>query len=727
VRGVPELEIEEWNNGFILKYRDKEYFIEGIKDVTIDHNEVKKIADILGCNAIDVLMAMHGLILEFLKKIDVVDLLTDIRRSTVKHDDNLIKLVLFTCISAYTSMPLTLSVMAPTSEGKSYTVIETAKFFPEDPVFSLLGATPKSFFYDKAILVDKDNLYPIEDQLKELEKALREAESKEEKMEIKEKIRNILENSVQLVDLENKILIFLDNPAPETIQALWPLLSHDKYITQYKYVDKSKSGRLKSSTIYLRGWPAAIFISVKGENKEENYSQTISRAILTAPTMSKEKYRDAIKLACLKQGLPSIVFRKRLGLDREILGQTIILKIRDKLLEIRRKIRETTGDENANMFFIPFYKKIGEIFPATTGRFMRDIKKFLAIMEMSAALNVYSRPYIEIDGAQYIIVTKKDFENAVNIFLSQEDKLTIFAGVPKHVVAFFRKVILPLWDEKGPLHVSDLVNETPIRFGKYLSANTIRKLYLTPLSTTGFISYEPDPEDKRQKVIRVLREDIVFEGNTGLDVIFQKSRILEEKEIKREIENLFSICDSRNIRIKDIDGREISIDELYYKYYYCYPYWLEEALKNNPWIDILTSKGKKDENECIISNIDESHIKKRLNKSLFEEKSTEIRDFQKITQNHLISKEKIGLRDIDYSKFCELVEKAVLKYLYKVPGKRETLDNLANMMVYYKPWRLIGLSFSNIVEARAFIKSLVNTGKLKLELGPDNKYWVMAW
>jgi len=90
------------------------------------------------------------------------------------------------------------------------------------------------------------------------------------------------------------------------------------------------------------------------------------------------------------------------------------------------------------------------------------------------------------------------------------------------------------------------------------------------------------------------------------------------------------------------------------------------------------------------------------------------------------SEKLIRLRDLNYTKFLDLMEKAVLKYLSKMPGKRETLDNLANMMVYYKPWRLIGLSFSNIVEARAFIKSLVNAGKLRLMLGPDNKYWVMA-
>ena len=80
------------------------------------------------------------------------------------------------------------------------------------------------------------------------------------------------------------------------------------------------------------------------------------------------------------------------------------------------------------------------------------------------------------------------------------------------------------------------------------------------------------------------------------------------------------------------------------------------------------------------------------------------------------------LREIDYQKWLLLVEKNVLKYLEKIG--RETIENLAYLLTYYKPWQLIGLSFNNIVEAEDFLKRLCNQNKIKIELGEDNKYWV---
>ena len=140
--------------------------------------------------------------------------------------------------------------------------------------------------------------------------------------------------------------------------------------------------------------------------------------------------------------------------------------------------------------------------------------------------------------------------------------------------------------------------------------------------------------------------------------------------------------------------------------------WLNNALKDNPWMDLLSRK-----------DVSQKAVKwgKRGNGEINRNKMESLPP--SISENSEKS-EKLRLRDLNYTKFLELMEKNVLKYLSKIPGKKETLDNLANMMVYYKPWRLIGLSFNNIVEAEDFLKRLCNQNKIKIELGEDNKYWV---
>ena len=74
---------------------------------------------------------------------------------------------------------------------------------------------------------------------------------------------------------------------------------------------------------------------------------------------------------------------------------------------------------------------------------MRDNARFLTVLQMCAAVNVFSRPTIEIDGVDHIIVTREDYERAVKLYLAETAE-TIFTGVPGHILDFFKKVIVPL-------------------------------------------------------------------------------------------------------------------------------------------------------------------------------------------------------------------------------------------------------------------------------------------
>ena len=78
-------------------------------------------------------------------------------KKTIKREDSLIRLILYTGLSAYTKDPLNLGIIAPTSEGKTYAVSEVIKFFPKQDVWMLGNMSPKVLIRDRGILVDKNN------------------------------------------------------------------------------------------------------------------------------------------------------------------------------------------------------------------------------------------------------------------------------------------------------------------------------------------------------------------------------------------------------------------------------------------------------------------------------------------------------------------------------------------------------------------------------------------
>jgi len=506
--------------------------------------------------------------------------LVKIRRSTVKKDDFMIKQSLLHMGSAYLTEPANLGVQAPSSEGKTFPIVETSRFFPSEDVWYLAGLSPTALAHDYGVLVDLETREPLAPKLMEIEDELdslspRKREHRQKIRELRRQRAELLAKSAYLVDLENKILLFLDKPNPETLQYLYPVLSHDTFESIHKFTDRKGKGPLKSINVILRGWPVAIFCRTQGEKNADNWAQTISRFTTISPRMNPEKYRAAIQLKAVMRGLPGSVAVKKLQLDREEWAKEAIAKVKEELSRIKRKVREETGMPKASMFWIPYYKVIGREFPADIGRRMRDSDRFLALLQAHAAINVFARPRLVFsNGTEYIICTREDYEEITTLFFSEEDKLTILTGLSRNVIEFFRNVVLPLWREqeditldgkpKG-LAVSDLVTGCLERLKKSLSDDTIRKHYLRPLSNAGFISFEEDPEDRRRKLVRVLREDI---EETGKNTLLAKALNFSLEELKKAWNELISItAENPPPKIIDYDGRELTLEELYNKYY----------------------------------------------------------------------------------------------------------------------------------------------------------------
>jgi len=523
---------------------------------------------------------------EDLRGIDVFSKLIEIFSKTIKRDEKTKQHILIHGFSAYTPEPSNLELTAPTSEGKTYPVVEILKHFPKEDVWFLGGLSPTALAHDHGILVDEDgkSLEPEINKLRELYDAVK----KEDKKKIKQKINELLRKAIRLVDLENKILVFLESPHPDTWARLRPILSHDVWETEYKFTDRErKSGPLKTIRVKIRGWPVAISCTTGSEKKSRTWEEKKTRFTTISPEMSREKYKEAVMFTFMRKGLPQAIFDMKIGVKEFEWAEKAIRTIRDRLLEIKEKARKKFGIPNPNVFWIPFYEDIGKEFPATIGRHMRDSsQRFITTLQMSAAINVFSRPILEIDGVEYIIVVREDYERAVKLYF-EEDSETIFTGVPAHVLNFFKDVVLPLWEEKDEegITVAEMVKKYFEVYKKTISSNTLRNHYLPYLENLGLMDKEPDPSDKRRNLWYVLKTKIVDE-NIPKNSLFENGCIFSLEKLKKQFSELKQIYpQNMNIIIRNYDGRTLTIEELWNIYY---------AKTSCGYIELEKEKGEKE-------------------------------------------------------------------------------------------------------------------------------------
>jgi len=482
---------------------------------------------------------------------------------TVKRDEKAVGLELLHMLSAYAPEPANIGVEAPTSEGKTYPAVQVATLFPKEDVWMLGGLSPTALAHDYGVLVDKDG-QPIEEQLDGLNEEVRAAKDPDDKADLKKQMRELLRTSRYLVDLEGKILVFLEDPNVETWAKLRPILSHDVEETTYKFTDRQSRGApLRQVTVVLRGWPVAVYFRA-AEKASQFWDQMATRFTTISPEMTPEKYREAIRLIAMRKGLPHAIFENQLDLREREHAKAVMRLIKQRLVSLKEAAREKTGAYAPNLFWIPFQKRIGEDFPCKVGRHMRDSARFLTVLQMCAAVNVFSRPIMEVDGCEHIIVTREDYERAVQLYLTESAE-TIFTGVPAHIIDFFKKVLIPL-GAKESFYLRDMVDKYSEVYGKTRSSDTIRQNYLPPLKNVGLIDEEPDPLDKRKMMYRVLRTEVLGE-KSGYASSFKISAIFNPETLQEALDELKTNRRSTPPVIRNFDGSVITTMDLYKMHY----------------------------------------------------------------------------------------------------------------------------------------------------------------
>ncbi|HNS24551.1 MAG TPA: hypothetical protein PKK85_00575 [Methanobacteriaceae archaeon] len=483
--------------------------------------------------------------LELIKSEDPLQEVTDYIGRNVKHDETLVKLALMVMASAYTPNPLNLALEGPQSEGKTYALVEASKVFPKGDVWNLAGMTPQVLTREHGVLMDRETGESLEPEIKEIKQELNKlSDSKEDKAlknKLKGELQEVYDRGVKVVNMEGKILLFLEAPNTETLAKLRPIMSHDLYEVEYKFVDKAyQNGPQVTMDAKIRGWP--VFLYATADKQIGNlWEQIRSRFIVVSPEMTGKKYEAANKFTARKHG--HITDPEEIRKEREEFSKCTgyILFLKNTLYQAFFTIHGLTQvpPEKVHFTFNPMAYKLEKSFPATQGQHMRDFKYFMALMDISSLFNLPSRPYLEVRGVPYWMVTMRDLKNVVDVF----DKYHFFIKGSELPLRYFTEIIQDL-----DLTVESIEGDQGFKIkdlrkafndkGLPNSDGWIKENVLEPLEDLGLLLKGKAKADKRRKVYTPFKEKYKhLSSNEFLKISFSLDELKEKIE---EIKNILT-------------------------------------------------------------------------------------------------------------------------------------------------------------------------------------------
>lgn len=376
------------------------------------------------------------------------DELAEVLSLTIKSDKEN-KVVAFLCmLSAYTENDqINVSFNSPSASGKSYIPLETAKLFPKDKdVKEISYCSPTAFFHDYADYDEETKLY--------------------------------------VVDLERKILIFLDQPHTLLLQHLRPLLSHDKKELLVKIADRGKK-QLTTKNILLRGFPSVIFCSASSRIDE----QEATRFLLLSPEVNQEKLRQSVAERIKRE-----CDRNAYDIEVETDPKRQLLKRRIELIKASHTTEITIPNKEAKTeMILGLYKSLKP-------RHNRDVSRLMILAKMFALLNFQQR---RTDKPDTLEVKDEDFENALAIWNKINESQEL--GLSPYLLNMFKEVLLPLWEENKigyGISKTQMAKKHYEVYGRLISNWKLEKEIIPAWDTAGLISKETNPEDRREVLIK---------------------------------------------------------------------------------------------------------------------------------------------------------------------------------------------------------------------------------
>lgn len=417
---------------------------------------------------------------KFMKKVydNPLELIDQALEKTIKHDKMHRRLVFLGMISAYAPSPLNVILKHETTTGKSWIMIETSKFFPLEDVIIYCDASPTAFYwkYGQILCKEHGNDCPS----------------------------NCKSEKFKLINLQRKILIFLDQPNDLLLQHMKPLLSHDMKTLVRLATDPNKKGSHKAMEVRLKGWPPIFYASVQQRTDPE----ISSRAFIISPDDSKEKIDAVLDFQALKQKDP-IRWKTEYEDDLTI---TIGKQLTRETIEFVKKYKQI---EIEKPYIEELKQKFKERFP-TSPHSMRAFPQLLALTDTVTIINFRRRHQCECEeGIMKLTSTEEDANKALEILEYFLEGLK--HGLSTATIDVYKQVIRPLIKEKESVRMKDIVYRFREVKGRLLGQRYIRRYYVEPLLDHGLLNEDKDPDDKRYVLYTLndAREGIMDQRGQG--------------------------------------------------------------------------------------------------------------------------------------------------------------------------------------------------------------------
>jgi len=433
--------------------------------------------------------------------------------------DRAVKLsVLATGLSAFLEQPINLFLKGESGIGKTYNVTETLKYFPQEDIWYLGGMSQKSLIHAHGKLLNKDG-EEIDLENKPVKPCKRdfetEADYKEAITQYQDQTKGFREElgeSYTLIDLSHKILVFLEAPDFYTYQMLRPILSHDKEQIEYRFVDKTAKGQLRTVKVVLRGWPATIFLTLDSKYMEE----LATRSFTATPESSELKILEANVLTNFKASLPW-----------QYSEETEAFTITKRLIQ---SLQKNTLESKIDVV-IPFLN-LYELFPREISRDMRDFQHFTQFLKTITLLHFWQRAYMKDRETRFLISTLEDVHRGLEIY--KEIFETTRTGTEKRILDFYNGIV----KTKDQWYLKELTGAYNEKSKKKLSEESIRVM-LVRLDKIGYVNTQKDDDlDKRKNLYVPLIKGEEKDKNPLENCSWQDSRAKLEKGFETWKENV---------------------------------------------------------------------------------------------------------------------------------------------------------------------------------------------
>jgi hypothetical protein len=380
---------------------------------------------------------------EDLKRKMTLDEVSEVLSSSIKRDEAAKKICFLGMLLAQSnSSQINIGFQAESSSGKSYLPIELSNYFPANEVSLIASASPTAFFHDRG--------------------------------------EWIKETGVLRVNLEGRILVFLDMPGYQLLEKLRPLLSHDRKVLHYKITDRSQKAGLRTKNVELIGYPCVIFCSAKLDADE----QERTRMILLSPSVDEDKLKDSLMLASLRNSDPEEYAEL---IENDSNRKTLINRIK----AIRQSgIKEVKIANHETLVLKRFLGQHQHL----KARHQRDFPRIINLIKGHALLNCFNRKRV----GNTIEATEIDIDAGFALYAEIQESNDL--GLSPYIHRIYLEVIKPYLSDTVGLDKKQIHKHYYRSFHKPISSAALNDI-LTQLEAANLIDLQQDPADKRRSLV----------------------------------------------------------------------------------------------------------------------------------------------------------------------------------------------------------------------------------